>query len=111
MKLIRPAVLLGLFATAPAFAAVTVLDFEHVTSFASVANYYNGSTTTSSCVTGWNTAAATTTAGSPVAMPVGTVINLGSGATLTCIARNGSIIGGGTIEPVMITSPAESFSP
>jgi beta-lactamase superfamily II metal-dependent hydrolase len=62
-----------------------------------VKNYYNGSTNTSSCVTGWNNAAATTTAGSPVAMPVGTVINLGSGATLTCIARNGSIIGGGTV--------------
>ncbi|HYH08862.1 MAG TPA: lamin tail domain-containing protein [Thermoanaerobaculia bacterium] len=60
-------------------------------------NYYNGSSTTSSCVTGWNTAAATTTAGSPVSMPVGTVINLGSGATLTCIARNGSIIGGGSV--------------
>ena len=61
------------------------------------ANYYNGSSTTSSCVTGWNTAAATTTAGSPVSMAVGTVINLGSGATITCIARNGSIIGGGSI--------------
>lgn len=62
-----------------------------------VTNYYNGSTTTSGCVTGWNTAAAGTAAGAPVAMPVGTVINLGSGATLTCIARNGSIIGGGTV--------------
>jgi beta-lactamase superfamily II metal-dependent hydrolase len=60
-------------------------------------NYYNGSSTTSGCVTGWNTAAATTTAGAPVAMPVGTVINLGNGATLTCIARNGSIIGGGSV--------------
>ncbi|MBV9495644.1 MAG: lamin tail domain-containing protein [Acidobacteria bacterium] len=60
-------------------------------------NYYNGSTTTSTCVTGWNTAAATTTAGAPIAMPVGTVINLGNGATLTCIARNGSIIGGGSV--------------
>ena len=62
-----------------------------------VANYYNGSSTTSGCVTGWNTAAAGTTAGSPVSMPVGTVINLGSGATLTCIARNGAIIGGGSV--------------
>lgn len=62
-----------------------------------VKNYYNGSTATSTCVTGFNNAAATTTAGSPVAMPVGTVINLGSGATLTCIVRNGSIIGGGSI--------------
>ena len=60
-------------------------------------NYYNGSTNTSSCVTGWNTAAATTTAGSPIAMPVGTVIQLGNGATLTCVARNGSIIGGGSV--------------
>jgi len=62
-----------------------------------VKNYYNGSSNTSSCVTGWNNAAATTTAGSPIAMPVGTVISLGSGATITCIARNGSIIGGGSV--------------
>jgi beta-lactamase superfamily II metal-dependent hydrolase len=62
-----------------------------------IANYYNGSTTTSGCVTSWNTAAAGTAAGSPVSMAVGTVINLGSGATLTCIARHGSIIGGGSI--------------
>ncbi len=61
------------------------------------ANYYNGSSTTSTCVTGWNAASATTTAGAPVTMPVGTVIPLGLGATLTCIARNGSIIGGGTV--------------
>ncbi|MBI1848933.1 MAG: fibronectin type III domain-containing protein [Planctomycetes bacterium] len=61
------------------------------------ANYYNGSTHTSTCVTGWNTAAATTTAGAPIAMPVGQQIFLGNGAILTCIARNGSIIGGGTV--------------
>jgi beta-lactamase superfamily II metal-dependent hydrolase len=60
-------------------------------------SYYNGSTFASSCVDGWNAAAATTTAGVPVAMPVGTVIPLGNGATLTCIARNGSIIGGGSV--------------
>src|SRR5205085_2200033 len=40
--------------------------------------YYNGSSYSSSCVTEWNTAAATTTAGAPVAMPVGTVIQLGN---------------------------------
>ena len=62
-----------------------------------IRNYYNGSSTTSSCVTGWNSAAATTTAGAPVAPPVGTVIQLGNGATLTIVARNGSIIGGGTV--------------
>lgn len=62
-----------------------------------IKNYYNGSSTTSTCVTGWNAAAATTTAGAPVSVPVGTVIQLGSGAKLTVVARNGSIIGGGSV--------------
>src|SRR6266545_7569267 len=62
-----------------------------------VKQYSNGSSYASTCVDGWNAAAATTTAGAPVAMPVGTVIQLGSGATLTCVARNGSIIGGGSV--------------
>src|SRR5947208_4017729 len=62
-----------------------------------VKQYYNGSTYASSCVDGWNAAAATTTAGAPVAMPVGTVIQLGNGATMTCVARNGSVIGGGSV--------------
>lgn len=62
-----------------------------------IKNYYNGSSTTSTCVTGWNSAAATTTAGAPVAVPVGTVIQLGNGAKLTVVARNGSIIGGGSV--------------
>ncbi len=60
-------------------------------------NYYNGSSTTSTCVTGWNAAAATTTAGAPESVPVGTVIQLGNGAKLTVVARNGSIIGGGSV--------------
>jgi beta-lactamase superfamily II metal-dependent hydrolase len=62
-----------------------------------IKNYYNGSSTTSTCVTGWNTAAASTTAGAPVSVPVGTVIQLGNGAKLTVVARNGSIIGGGSV--------------
>src|SRR5256885_12737945 len=62
-----------------------------------VKQYSNGSSYASSCVDGWNAAAATTTAGAPVAMPVGTVINLGNGAKITCVARNGSIIGGGSV--------------
>ena len=62
-----------------------------------IKNYYNGSSTTSTCVTGWNSAAATTTAGAPVSVPVGTQIDLGNGAKLTVIARNGSIIGGGSV--------------
>ena len=62
-----------------------------------VKNYYNGSSYASSCVDGWNAAAATTIAGAPVAAPVGTQILLGNGAKLTIIARNGSIIGGGSV--------------
>lgn len=62
-----------------------------------VKNYYNGSSTSSTCVTGWNSAAGTTTAGAPVAMPVGSEILLGSGAKITCVARNGAIIGGGSV--------------
>lgn len=62
-----------------------------------VRNYYNGSSYASSCVDGWNAAAATTTAGAPTAVPVGTQILLGNGAKLTVIARNGSIIGGGSV--------------
>src|SRR5438552_9155477 len=62
-----------------------------------VKNYYNGSSYASSCVDTWNAAAATTTAGAPTAMPVGTTILLGNGAKLTCVARNGSIIGGGSV--------------
>jgi beta-lactamase superfamily II metal-dependent hydrolase len=62
-----------------------------------IKQYDNGSSYASSCVDGWRAAAATTTAGAPVAMPVGTVIPLGNGATMTCVARNGSIVGGGSV--------------
>src|SRR3954468_5805468 len=62
-----------------------------------IKQYYNGSTYSSTCADGWNSASAGTTAGAPIAMPVGTVIALGNGATITCIARNGSIIGGGSV--------------
>src|SRR5216110_57336 len=62
-----------------------------------IKQYYNGSTYASSCVDGWNAAAATTTAGAPVPMPVGTVIQLGNGAKITCVAQNGAIIGGGSV--------------
>ena len=62
-----------------------------------IKQYYNGSSYASSCVDQWNAASAGKTAGVPIAMPVGTVIALGNGATITCIARNGSIIGGGSV--------------
>jgi beta-lactamase superfamily II metal-dependent hydrolase len=62
-----------------------------------IRQYDNGSSYASTCVDGWRAAAANTTAGTPVAMPVGTIIPLGNGAKMTCVARNGSIIGGGSV--------------
>ena len=62
-----------------------------------IRNYYNGSSYSSTCVTQWNTTAAATTAGALVVMTVGTTIDLGNGALLTCIASNGSILGGGNV--------------
>src|SRR5213595_477262 len=62
-----------------------------------IKQYSNGSSYASTCVDGWNAASGSTTAGAPVAMPVGTVIPIGNGAKITCIARNGSIIGGGSV--------------
>jgi beta-lactamase superfamily II metal-dependent hydrolase len=62
-----------------------------------VKNYNNGSTYSSSCITEWNAAAATTTAGAPAVPAVGTQIALGNGAMLTILAVNGHIIGGGTV--------------
>jgi beta-lactamase superfamily II metal-dependent hydrolase len=62
-----------------------------------VKNYYNGSTYSGTAITDWNNAAATTTAGAPVIMPVGAIIDLGDSAKVICIARNGNIIGGGSV--------------
>ena len=62
-----------------------------------VRNYDNGSSYTSSCITGWESAASATTAGAPVTMSRGTVIDLGGGATLTCIVVRGQVIGGGNV--------------
>src|SRR6266542_3146977 len=62
-----------------------------------IKQYSNGSSYASTCVDGWNAAASTTTAGAPTAMPVGTVIPIGNGATITCVARNGSVIGGASV--------------
>src|ERR1044071_4949994 len=44
-----------------------------------IRNYYNGSSTTSGCVTNWNVKAAMTTAGALVVPPVGLEIVLGNG--------------------------------
>src|SRR5215831_13364636 len=63
-------------------------------------NYYNGSTYASSCATEWNMAAGTTTAGAPAVPALGQQIALGNGATLTIVAVNGHIIGGGTVSGI-----------
>lgn len=60
-------------------------------------NFFNGSAYDTRCVTDWNTAAASTTAGVPVVPPVGSQIPLGDGARLTFVAVNGAIIGGETV--------------
>jgi beta-lactamase superfamily II metal-dependent hydrolase/chitodextrinase len=60
-------------------------------------NFYNGSTYSTSCSTEWASAAATTTAGALSVPTTGQQIALGNGATLTVVAVNGHIIGGGTV--------------
>jgi beta-lactamase superfamily II metal-dependent hydrolase len=59
--------------------------------------YDNGSNTYNIYYQDYLDAAATTTAGGVTVMPIGTVINLGNGATATCVAVNGSVIGDGAV--------------
>ncbi len=59
--------------------------------------YDNGSNKYNTYVQAFLDAAATTTAGAVLPMPLGTIINLGNGATATCVAVNGSVIGTGAV--------------
>jgi len=59
--------------------------------------YDNGSDKYNVFVQDFLDAAAGTTAGGVTAMSLGTVINLGDGATATCVAANGYVIGTGLI--------------
>jgi beta-lactamase superfamily II metal-dependent hydrolase len=59
--------------------------------------YVNGSDYYNTYVQEFFDAAATTTAGGTTAMTLGQVINLGSGATATCVAVDGSVIGFGPV--------------
>lgn len=59
--------------------------------------YYNGSNKSNATVTAFFNAAATTTAGPAIPMSLGTVIQLGNGATATCVAVHGSILSGGSV--------------
>jgi beta-lactamase superfamily II metal-dependent hydrolase len=61
------------------------------------ANYYNGSSYSSSCITSWEAAASGTAAGSPRIPPLGLEIPLGNGARLTVVAVDGSILGGDAV--------------
>jgi len=56
-------------------------------------NYFNGSAAGGPSVNAWVVQAGRTTAGAPVAMGVGTRIDLGDGALLTCVAGNARVIG------------------
>src|SRR6185436_3058213 len=49
------------------------------------------------CVDEWRASASGTTGGALQVAPVGGQLALGNGATLTFVARNGSIIGGGSV--------------
>ncbi|MFC1799906.1 lamin tail domain-containing protein [Candidatus Eisenbacteria bacterium] len=57
----------------------------------------NGSDYTSGSVADYQAAAATTTAGSVTEIPLGTVIQLGDGATATAVCVDGSVLGGGSV--------------
>jgi beta-lactamase superfamily II metal-dependent hydrolase len=59
--------------------------------------YDNGSDKTSTTIQDFLDAAATTTAGRVVPIPLGLVIDLGNGATATCVAANGYVVGTGLI--------------
>ncbi len=59
--------------------------------------YDNGSDKYNTYVQEFLDAAATTTAGGVVPMTLGQVISLGGGATATCVAVNGSVVGSGAV--------------
>lgn len=62
-----------------------------------LAIYDNGSDKTNTSIQNFLSAAATTTAGGVVKLALGTVINLGSGATATCVVVDGDVIGSGAV--------------
>jgi beta-lactamase superfamily II metal-dependent hydrolase len=59
--------------------------------------YDNGSDKTNIFVDDFKAAALLTTSGGSFAMPLGTVIQLGNGATATCVAVDGSVLGAGPV--------------
>ena len=63
----------------------------------STAVYYNGSDNYNSYVQAFFNAASHTTAGPARAIPLGTVLQLGNGATATCVCVNGTVVGYGFV--------------
>jgi beta-lactamase superfamily II metal-dependent hydrolase len=59
--------------------------------------YYNGSDNSNSYITAFFNAASGTSAGPAQAIPLGTVIELGDGATATCVCANGTVWGFGAV--------------
>lgn len=84
-------------------------DTDHFVGLTEVINYGydayhvhdNGSDKTHVSVGSSLAAAATTTAGGVMPLPLGTVIDLGFRATATCVAANGSVLASGAI-PIQI---------
>ncbi len=62
-----------------------------------VRNYNNGSAKTGATIDDYYAACAGTTAGAAVAAPLGLVIDLGAGATLTVVAVHGDVLGVGHV--------------
>jgi hypothetical protein len=62
-----------------------------------IRNWYNGSAFSSALVDDWRAACGSTTAGAPVPIPLGQILDLGDGATLTVVAVAGDVIGYGHV--------------
>ncbi|MBI1746773.1 MAG: MBL fold metallo-hydrolase [Acidobacteria bacterium] len=60
--------------------------------------YFNGSDRSSGCINRFFDAAKTTTAGPAEPIELGTIIDLGNGATATCVAANGEVVMSGYVE-------------
>lgn len=82
------------------------LDADHIGGFdevvaagydVAVRNWYNGSTKTGTRITEYKNAATLTTAGAPVAIPLGQVVDIGNGATIVVVAVNGEVLGHGPV--------------
>ena len=62
-----------------------------------VANWFNGSSKTNTTINDYLAACAATTAGAATKAPLGQVVQLGNGATLTIVAVDGEVLGFGPV--------------